>query len=398
MGSKLFDRRLLRPVGKFDSQLFRNLTFRYRWNSALTRCGIDPSTAKILQISERADGLAIAITVKSKTRQAASLCEEAGSQTLSWAIGRRVVFLGSDPYRPTVHSLMVEVGPLVAGDLPHPVPIQWSSDECIVPLGLNGTSGARFDLNLWSRSRGSTHVLVGGTTGGGKSNTVNVLLAGLVAARVSLLGIDCKSGETLNPWSSIFSAPVVDPSLDVDKCDELLAKLVTLMERRQQMPGLNYVPITLVVEEWANLPLKPASIGDNLERIAAQGRSASLGIILTTQRPTSGVGSVRTSTRGNLPIKIAHSTVGDRAASESILGGGLREAADLPTDPPGLALVRVGGSELTHVRVFRCPGPPWQEPPFRRTIDDIEAWEIEVQRAVRSERNQDFGLSHLFEE
>jgi len=363
--------------------LARNLAMRYRWRAALQRLGIDTRSARILDIAERPDGLAATLTVESRTRQVAELLGDGGADVLSWAFGRRVVGLGADPYRPTIHVLLVETGPLVAGDLPAPEPVRWGGSVRSVPLGLHGKTGEPVGLELWSIERGSSHVLVSGTTGGGKSNTVGVLIAGLATARVCLVGLDCKAGETLLPWSSVLGHPVVDPLLDPRGCDELLARLVTLMERRHRWRGPNYIPVTLVVEEWASLPVKPVTIGDNLERLAAQGRSASVGLIVTTQKPTSNVGAVRTSTRGNLPVRIAHSTVGDRAASEAILGAGQGEAADLPTDPPGLALVRVGGSVLEPVRVYRCAGPPWTNALVGYTLDEVEAWDLACQNEMK---------------
>ena len=362
--------------------LVRHIALRHRWRAALDRLGVDSCSARLVHVAERSDGLALTLTVGSKTRQVAELLTDAGADALSWALGRRVVPLGADPYRPTFHVLLVETGPLVAGDLPTPEPAPWGGSVRRISLGLHGKSGEPFDLDLWNLDRGSAHVLVAGTTGGGKSNTVGVLLAGLAAARVCLVGIDCKAGETLLPWSSVLGSPVIDPMADPQGCDELLARLVTLMERRQRWRGPTYLPVVLAVEEWASLPVKPTSIGDNLERLAAQGRSASIGLIVTTQRPTSNVGAVRTSTRGNLPIRIAHSTVGDRAASEAILGAGQGEAADLPTDPPGLALVRAGGSPLEPVRVYRCANPPWDDPPLGYSLDEVEAWDRACQHEL----------------
>ncbi len=370
--------------------LGRHVAMRYRWRAAFQRLGIDTRSARLLNIVERPDGLAATLTVESRTRQVAELLGDSGADALSWALGRRVVPLGADQYRPTIHVLLVETGPLVAGDLPTPEPARWGQSARSIPLGLHGKTGDPVGLKLWSIERGSSHVLVSGTTGGGKSNTVGVLIAGLAAARVCLVGLDCKAGETLLPWSSVFGHPVVDPLLDPRGCDELLARLVTLMERRHRYRGPNYTPVTLVVEEWASLPVKPVSIGDNLERLAAQGRSAALGLIVTTQKPVGTVGAVRTSTRGNLPVRIAHSTVGDRAASEAILGAGQSQAADLPTEPPGLALVRVGGSSLEPVRVYRCSGPPWTIPPVGYTLDEVEDWDFAAQRDIERFRRRQF--------
>jgi len=363
--------------------LARHVLLRYRWRAALDRLGLDASSARLVHVAERADGFAMTLTVESRTRQAAELLSESGAEALSWALGHRVVPLGADPYRPTFHVLLVETAALIAGDLPTPEPAPWGGAVGRIPLGLHGKTGEPLALDLWDAERGASHCLVSGTTGGGKSNTVGVLMAGLAAARVCLVGIDCKAGETLLPWSSVLGHPVVDPLMAPEACDELLTKLIALMEGRQRWRGPNYAPVFLIIEEWASLPVKPVTIGDKIERLAAQGRSASVGLIVTTQRPTSNVGAVRTSTRGNLPVRIAHSTVGDRAASEAILGSGQSEAADLPTDPPGQALVRVGGSALQPVRVYRCAGPPWEVPPLGYTLDEVEAWDLAAQREIQ---------------
>jgi hypothetical protein len=361
--------------------LSERLVYRFRWRTALIRCGIDPTSTRLVSVRRRPDGLAMTLVVRSLTPSAFDLLSEHGAARLSWAFGRRVVVLGSDPYRPTEHLLLIETAPLAAGDLPIPE-AYWRGSERSVPLGLHGMSGQPFDLTLYRPERGFTSLLIAGTTGAGKSNTVNVVMSGLIASRVCVVGLDCKGGETLSPWASLLGAPLADPFEDVAAAEELLSRLVRLMERRHRYPGPNYLPVALVIEEWASLPTKPASLGDAIDRIAAQGRSAGLGLVVTTQRPTSNVGAVRTSTRGNLPIKIAHSTVGDRAASESVLGAGEGDAADLPTDPPGFALVRVGGGVIEPVRVFRCPGPLWIEPPLIYSLDDVEWWDAASQREI----------------
>jgi FtsK/SpoIIIE family len=357
-----------------------NIVFRFQWRAALVRLGVAPNAARIIAIVDRPDGQAMTLTVRSRTRQAADLLSNKGIERLGWALNSRVLALGVDPYNPTDHRVLIEAAPLVAGHLPERAPFRFGVTSRAVPIGLYATTGETLDIDFWSAERGSVSALVAGTTGSGKSNTVNVILSGLITAHFCVVGIDCKSGETLTPWSSVLGHPVVDPYVDLNACDELLARLVSLMEARQRCPLPNYCPIVLVVEEWASLPLKPTSIGDRLERLAAQGRSARIGILATTQRPTSNVGAVRTSTRGNLPIRIAHSTVGDRFASEAILGAGMNDAADLPTEPPGLALIRSAGSRLEPVQVFQCPGPPWSDRPLSFTLDYVEAMDRAAQR------------------
>jgi DNA segregation ATPase FtsK/SpoIIIE-like protein len=132
---------------------------------------------------------------------------------------------------------------------------------------------------------------------------------------------------------------------------DLIGWLKTEMMDRHRTPSKIYRPIFLVIEEWAALPER-IDLLDAIDLVAAQGRSAHCGIIAVTQRPTA-TKVIRTTTRGNLPIKVAHSTAGDYAASEAILGGGVRDAADLPTNPPGFALIRIGGESVKQIRVFR---------------------------------------------
>lgn len=358
--------------------------FRLHWRAALERCGLPRNSAQVVSLVRRTDGKAITVTVRSLLPQAADLCSQKGIDRLAWALARRVVALATDPYQPTLHRFLIEIGPLVVDDLPVPDVMRSKGTASSILLGLHLTTGEEFSLDLWSAKRGSVHVLVAGATGSGKSNTVNALLTGLIANRFCVVGIDCKAGETLRPWEKHLGHPVIDPSIDPDGAEALLARLVKLMENRQRCPGPNYQPIVLAVEEWSSLPMKPTTIGDHLERLAAQGRSASIGLVLTTQRPTSNVGAVRTSTRGNLSIRIAHSTIGDRAASEAILGAGTFDAADLPTSPPGNAFVRQGGADLSLVRIHRCQGPPWPaEAIYVAKLAELEGWDAAAQREIK---------------
>lgn len=357
--------------------------FRIRWRAALARCGVESRNLSLVSVVRREDGRAMTATVRTRTTDGEAVFTERGIEKLSWALNRRVVMLPDDPYTPTMHALLVEQQSFEVGDLPMPKIVRPAGAVYPVEIGRASTTGAPVSVELWSRQRGSVHVLVAGTTGGGKSNTVNVLLTGLIAHGACIVGLDCKAGETLTPWSGLLGCEVVDPVRDPLVADALLERLVTLMENRHRCPGANYQPIVLVVEEWASLPVKPTSIGDNLDRIAAQGRSACIGLIVTTQRPTANVGAVRTSTRGNLPLRIAHSTVGDRAASEVILGGGEYAAAELPTKPPGHALMRNGGESPEGVRVFHCPEPPWSPSDIHvTTLDEVEAWDLVAQREL----------------
>jgi len=105
--------------------LARHVLLRYRWRAALDRLGLDGSSARLVDVADRTDGRAITLTVESRTRQAAELLSDRGAEALSWALGHRVVPLGSDPYRPTFHMLLVETAlsnPAETGHLIRPKP------------------------------------------------------------------------------------------------------------------------------------------------------------------------------------------------------------------------------------------------------------------------------------
>jgi hypothetical protein len=333
------------------------IVLQWKLRSALRRCGLDPRCLSILQSARRSDGNALIVTLRCNTLQGLHALSERNLQTLCWSLGERVVLLSSDPYSPSTRRLLIESGPIVAGLLGSPSASLKPWNKYPIPLGVHGVTGEVVTLELWSPERGSKHLLVSGATSTGKSNAVNVILTGLLANRYVVLGIDGKGGSTLQPWASLLAAPVVVPQTNPQACVNLLYEIVELMEKRHAFPGLNYQPIVVIVEEWASLPAKPTEIGDLLERIAAQGRSASVGLIMTTQRPTSTSGSVRVATRGNLTARIALSTIGDRAASESILGAGDYGAAELPSSPAGLALVKDGGGVAELVNIYQCDGP-----------------------------------------
>ena len=330
--------------------LGRQIIRRLGWRVALQRCGIDPRSVRLVAVEPRFDGHANTYVVESKTREALTFFERNGLSRLGWALGGRVVDLGSDPYTPHLHRFLIEDQPLVAGDLPPTNLEGWSGDSIVVPLGCEESTGRPFSLELFTPERGTASVLISGTTGGGKSNTLAVLLEGL-RGKVDLIGLDAKSGETLSQFQCHLAKPFVDPVNSPAAAVELLEWLRSEMMDRHRYPSELHRPIFLVIEEWAALPER-TDLLDLIDTIAAQGRSAHCGIIAVTQRPTA-TKVIRTSTRGNLPTKIAHSTVGDHAASEAILGGGMREAADLPTNPPGFALIRIGGESVKQIRVFR---------------------------------------------
>jgi len=366
------------------ARIFTRTTFEVRWRRALRRLGLSSTDLRVEGITIRPDRQALTVVVRTRSTAGAKMLRDASNDVLSASLGCRVILRSPDAYRPDRREMVLEFAPLSAGWLPSPSPEQFASPRINLLLGVRSTTGATAAFEMWSRESGSKHVLIAGTTGSGKSNTLNVLLTQLVSAHFAIVGLDAKSGETLRPWRRFLAADPVDPVADPDAAEELLSRVVALMRARHATPGPNYRPIVFVVEELANLPAKPQALADHIDTIAAQGRSAHVGLILTTQRPTTTSGAIRASTRSNLNVRIAHTTIGDRHASEAILGAGEHAAESIPSSPPGQAALRVGGDAVETVHVYRCSPPDGSQTCFVARLDEVEFWDAVAQREVRS--------------
>lgn len=152
-----------------------------------------------------------------------------------------------------------------------------------VPLGL--ASNGRpvwFDL----ADERTCHVIIGGTTGSGKTMTLHWLLTRLVLqndpATLRLLALDPKRGE-LAPFAHVphLLHPVTSNPLDV-------ARVLTWVEGeldRRAETGRKRPRLVVVLEEVADVLKTTPTAGDLLARIAQIGRGLGVHLIATTQQP-----------------------------------------------------------------------------------------------------------------
>lgn len=134
------------------------------------------------------------------------------------------------------------------------------------------------------------NVLIGGTTGAGKSGILNIILAFLAAcADVIIWGIDLKGGMELQPWASCLHRLATTPqeaiTLFADAITELdnRAARMTAQGKRLWEPSPDMPALIIVIDEYVELPAQAQEYADSAAR---RGRAVAVNILAATQRPT----------------------------------------------------------------------------------------------------------------
>jgi len=224
--------------------------------------------------------------------------------------------------------------PLVLDDLP--------GKPYVVRLGYSRRGAVTLDLAGKHRA-----ILIGGTSGSGKTNTMQSIILQLTAkhapAEVQFAIVDTKEvdfGPTFERLPHLF-APIAH---DLGEAAELIERVEAERLRRQaamaaagvadwrKCDGLGL--LVLLVDEAADFTKTPTMA--TLVEIARKGRAFGVSLVLGTQSPSSKV--IDPQIRANLPMAIAFQTRTD-VESRVILGKSGAEKLNRP----GLALAFLGG-------------------------------------------------------
>ncbi|WP_407316846.1 FtsK/SpoIIIE domain-containing protein [Isoptericola halotolerans] len=219
-----------------------------------------------------------------------------------------------------------------------------------VPLGVDA-AGSTVELDLVADG---PHLLVAGTTGAGKSELLQSLVLGLALTRspadLALALVDFKGGASFGPCADLPHVVGQVTDLEPGLAGRALAGLRAELHRRERVlaehrvASLDDAPpgtlprLVVVIDEFRALADDLPDFLPGLLRVAAQGRSLGVHLVLATQRPS---GAVSTDVRANVSARIALRVV-DAADSHDVVG--TAAASRIPVGTPGRAVLRVGSA------------------------------------------------------
>lgn len=151
------------------------------------------------------------------------------------------------------------------------------------------TTVSKVELDLCS----STHVLMAGSTGSGKSVLIKRMMRCLCAQGAQLVLIDPKVVE-LGPWKDMVNVMAYAESSR--SALSVLRSVCSMMEQRYKSMGkwetsFAGSPVWVIIDEYADLVTckEAKEIKTLVQRIAQLGRAAGIHLLLATQRPTTEV-------------------------------------------------------------------------------------------------------------
>ena len=278
---------------------------------------------------------------------------------------------------------------------PEAVAVRWQhgrTTDVVVGVGYDGP----FHLDL---RRDGPHALVAGTTGSGKSEFLQTLVASLAVAnrpdQLTFVLVDYKGGSAFKDCARLPHTVGMVTDLDNHLVSRALVSLGAELRRREHLlagpgakdledywavqrsrPELPAIPrLVLVIDEFASLVAELPDFVQGLVGIAQRGRSLGIHLVLATQRP-SGVVSADIRANTNLRVSLR---VTDDNDSRDVLDA--PDAARILPSQPGRAYVRSGASTLMPFQSGRVGGRRPEAETGDRPAAEALAWPVPWSRA-----------------
>jgi DNA segregation ATPase FtsK/SpoIIIE, S-DNA-T family len=259
--------------------------------------------------------------------------------------------------------------------MPHPAPDDvarlWQRFGRTTAAVMGVSSEGPYGIDL--RTDGP-HGLIAGTTGAGKSELLQTLIASLAVVNrpdsMTFVLIDYKGGSAFKDCARLPHTVGMVSDLDGHLTERALASLSAELKRREEIllhagakdiedywdtrklnPALGPLPrLVLVIDEFASLVAELPDFVTGLVGIAQRGRSLGVHLILATQRPA---GVVSADIRANTNLRIAL-RVTDAGESSDVIDA--RDAAFIAKSTPGRCYVRSGAGSPVAVQSARIGG------------------------------------------
>jgi S-DNA-T family DNA segregation ATPase FtsK/SpoIIIE len=245
--------------------------------------------------------------------------------------------------------------------------LEGRTTRMVVGAGLHGP----FTLDL--RTDGP-HGLVAGTTGAGKSELLQTMIASLAVANrpdaLNFVLVDYKGGSAFKDCEFLPHTVGMVTDLDAHLVERALTSLgaelryrehwlaeagvkdiedyLDLRNREPERPPLPR--LLIVIDEFASMARELPDFVTGLVNIAQRGRSLGIHLVLATQRP-SGVVSPEIRANTNLRISLR---VTDGADSTDVIEA--PDAARIPKSAPGRGYARLGHGALVPFQAGRIGG------------------------------------------
>lgn len=237
----------------------------------------------------------------------------------------------------------------------------------VVGLSLDGP----FALDLVGHG---PHGLVAGTTGSGKSEFLQTLVASLAVANrpdaMTFVLVDYKGGAAFKDCVHLPHTVGLVTDLDPHLVQRALTSLSAELTHREHLlaaasakdledyldyatrrPELVPIPrLLIVIDEFASMVRELPDFVTGLVNIAQRGRSLGIHLILATQRPS---GVVSAEIRANTNLRVAL-RVTDTGESTDVIDA--KDAVSISAATPGRAYARLGHSSLIPFQTGRVGG------------------------------------------
>ncbi|MCM1970693.1 FtsK/SpoIIIE domain-containing protein [Streptomyces sp. G1] len=239
------------------------------------------------------------------------------------------------------------------------------------------------------------HGLIAGTTGSGKSELLQTIVAALAVANtpenMTFVLVDYKGGAAFKDCVHLPHTVGMVTDLDAHLVERALESLGAELHRREHIlaaadakdiedyqdlvrrdPSHQPVPrLLIVIDEFASMVRDLPDFVTGLVNIAQRGRSLGIHLLLATQRPS---GVVSPEIRANTNLRIAL-RVTDGGESSDVIDS--PEAGHISKSTPGRAYVRLGHASLVPFQSGRVGGrrPGAADPAVLKPWVGPLAWE-----------------------